>query len=511
MKRSGAFTLLILLWLAAGHFIGPHDATGRESLPQETVESAPAIRESAVAGSWYPDDPSALRSQIVGFLARVPASTYSGHLMALVVPHAGLVYSGQVAAHAYKLLESQSVSTVILLGPSHRARFEGIAVYAGAGFRTPLGVVPIDTDFVRAVTEREKGIVHLPDAHAREHSIEIQLPFLQVVAPKARIVPLLMSDQGADTCRRLAETLAAVMRDHPALLVASSDLSHYHPYDEARRLDTVVSDRVAALDPDGLGRDLAEKKCEACGGGPMVTALLAARHLGATRSEVLTYANSGDVTGRKDDPRGVVGYMAAAVGKGNVERSPAASTSAERANVSAFSSEEKDILHRLARQAVEAACQGGPPPAVGEVPPHLKDLRGAFVTLKKDGHLRGCIGQVLPQGPLAETVSAVAASAAIRDPRFKPVQAAELKDIHIEISVLSPPHRITTVDEIQVGTHGLIVRRNGASGLLLPQVATEQGWGRDAFLEHTCIKAGLPREAWKDKETEIFVFSAEVF
>ncbi len=231
-------------------------------------------------------------------------------MTALISPHAGYVYSGQVAAHAYKLLEKQKFSTVIVLAPSHQARFTGVSVYDRGGFRTPLGVVPLDQDLISALEKRDKRIRFIPEAHAKEHALEIQLPFLQVVMPGFKLVPLVMGEQDLETCRWLAEAIADCIKDKPVLLVASSDLSHFHSSDEAKRLDQVVLDRVAAFDPEGLLRSLESGKCEACGGGPMVATMLAARRLGATKSRVLNSANSGDVTG---DRSRVVGYMAAAL------------------------------------------------------------------------------------------------------------------------------------------------------------------------------------------------------
>jgi len=481
------------------------------------------VRKPAIAGTWYPASPVELRKQIEGFLNRVPESKPRGQLVALISPHAGYVYSGQVAAYGYKLLEKQKFASVIVISPSHRARFEGVATYELGGFQTPLGIVPLDRDLIEALRRRDKHIVHRPEVHSEEHALEIQLPFLQTVLGEFKLVPLIMGEQDFATCKRLAEAIAETIREKRVLVIASSDLSHFHPYERARALDKVVADRVGALDPQGLSYSLAGGECEACGGGPMVTAMLAAMRLGANSAEVLKVANSGDVTGNKNDARGVVGYMSAALWRGPSGKAGAAGTfdliaKAEAAglpesNAAGFNltAEEKEALHRIAKQAIEARLRGGPAPSVDKASGNLKEPRGAFVTLHKRGELRGCIGHIITSRPLIETVSEVAVAAAVQDPRFRPVTAEEFKDLDIEISVLTPLRKITGVEEVEVGKHGLVIRRNGASGLLLPQVATQYGWDRRAFLENTCRKAGLPSNAWQDERTEIYVFSAEVF
>jgi AmmeMemoRadiSam system protein B/AmmeMemoRadiSam system protein A len=471
---------------------------------------AEEIRESAIAGSWYPSSPAALREQIDGFLSRVPSPTSSGRLVALIAPHAGTAYSGQVAAHAYKQIgPGQKIETVLILAPSHRARFSGVAVHDRGGFRTPLGVVPLDREIIEDLKKRESRIRYVPDAHTLEHSLEIQLPFLQVVTPGFKLVPLLMGEQDLPTCQWLAEAIADSIRGKPVLVVASSDLSHFHDSEKARKLDQVVAERTSAFDPEGLSRDLASGKCEACGGGPMVTAMLIARKLGADRSQVLQYAHSGDVTGERSR---VVGYMAAALwaklDAGSAEKPAGAGDATIDLSLTP---EEKGLLHRIARESIEARCKRKDPPRPEVNSVRLKEPRGAFVTLKKHGELRGCIGHIVGDLPLDRTISEMAVAAAFHDPRFPALTEAELEEIEIEISVLTPLKRIHRMEEITVGKHGIFMKRGTRSGLLLPQVATEQGWDCGTFVENTCRKAGLPSDAWKDPETEMYVFSAQIF
>jgi len=292
-------------------------------------------------------------------------------------------------------------------------------------------------------------------------------------------------------------------------LIASSDLSHYHPYQEAKRLDQAVLDRVSAFDPAGLAADLKKGICEACGGGPMMTLMLAAQKLGANKAKALHYANSGDVTG---DTQGVVGYMAAAFldnpGKGEVRT---ASLRHAATIDLGLSIQEKATLREIALQAIRSKCLQQPMPATPALSPKLKESWGAFVCLHKGRDLRGCIGMIEGFGPLYQTVREMAIQAAFSDPRFCPLDPGELDDLDLEISVLTPLERIKDPGQIEIGKHGLLIRKKFYSGLLLPQVATEQGWDRHQFLEATCRKASLPPSAWKEKDAEIYVFSADIF
>jgi len=481
------------------------DAAAMEgnSMPLEQV------RESVIAGSWYPGNASRLQREIHDYLSHASVAHLKGQLVALISPHAGYRYSGQVAAYAYKILEKQKFSTVVVIAPSHRSYFRGVSVYDRGGYRTPLGVVPLDQEFISALKEREGRIRYVPEAHAQEHSLEIQLPFLQVLLPDFKLVPLIMGNQDFVTCQWLAEAVSdCIKKKGSVLVVASSDLSHFHPYQQAKKLDQVVLDAIAEFDPRGLSDNLATGKCEACGGGPMITAMLIARRLGANNSQVLHYANSGDVTG---DHSGVVGYVAAALW-GDLEATKGKNPKGQRVGVDlGLTLEEKSELLKIARDVVESHCRGERPPKPVANSSTLQEPRGAFVTLHKDGKLRGCIGQIRAQKPLIETIAEMAEAAAFRDPRFPPVTSEELGQLKYEISVLTPFRRIKDVAEIEVGVHGIYMKRGGSSGLLLPQVATEWGWDRTTFLEHTCTKAGLSEDAWKDKRTEIYIFSADVF
>ena len=268
------------------------------------------LRPAAVAGTWYPGSAVELAAAVDTHLARATREV-EGDLVALIAPHAGLMYSGPIAAHAYRLLAKRTFDVAVLVGPSHFVGFDGVAVCPAGGFETPFGVAPIDADCATALMRTTPVVREHAPAHAREHSLEMQLPFLQHLAPGLRIVPLVMGRQTAGTASALAEALGAVLRGRRALLVASTDLSHYHHAALAARLDAVVIDQVSRFDADGLQRVLDERPDHACGGGPTIAVMRAARHLGARDAVVLGYGDSGDVSG---DKSAVVGYLAAALG-----------------------------------------------------------------------------------------------------------------------------------------------------------------------------------------------------
>ncbi|MCE5334905.1 MAG: AmmeMemoRadiSam system protein B [Desulfobacteraceae bacterium] len=469
------------------------------------------VQKPLLAGTWYPGSEQELRAVVKEFLSRVPPSRIDEKPIAIVSPHAGYVYSGQIAARSYAALQGSKFDSVIVIGPSHQVAFRGMATLDCAGFSTPLGVVPVDRTLMADLMKREPKIRNLPEPFAKEHSIEIQLPFLQSVLPGFKLVPIIMGEADMATCRSLADAIVDAIRGKSVLVVASSDLSHFHPYETANELDRHFVDCLKAMDVSRLYNCLETQRCEACGRGPVVTAMILSEKLGAKTCRVLDYANSGDVTGEKASPRGVVGYVAAAFLKSTSDRDKSEN---KRAGIDlGLSDADKAKLHAIAREVIESKCLGTKP--VGQAAfvtsPKLKEHRGAFVTINKKGQLRGCIGQVVATQPLADSVAEMAEAAALHDPRFSPLRPDELPDITIEISVLTPFEKMQSPDEIVIGKHGLIIRRGISSGLLLPQVASDYGWDAKTFLEQTCVKAGLPKDAWKDKNTEIYLFSADVF
>ncbi len=474
------------------------------------------VRKPAMAGSWYPGTAQALSAEIDKHLDAAAKASQTGRLVALVSPHAGYMYSGPTAAYSYKNIVDEAVGTVILVGPSHRAYFSGVAAYASGAWETPLGETPVDEDLARALIGSDPdNIKAQPSAHAQEHSLEIQLPFLQrALKPGFKIVPLMMFDHSLPACRRLAASLVkAVGKRGDVLLVASTDLSHFHSDAQARKLDKVVEQSVAKFDPEGLAAALESGKCEACGGGPLVAVMLAARELGADTAVVYRYQTSGDVSGDRSQ---VVGYLAAGIYVTKIQNPRSESQKTEERGQEdqvqgKLTAEEKRELFRIARAAVEAAVHRKPAPGTEPLTPALREKRGVFVTLKIQGQLRGCIGYIEAVKPLHQAAAEMAREAAVGDPRFPPVSEKELPLLEYEISVLTPRRQISDPSEFVTGRHGIIVERDGRSGVFLPQVAPEQGWDRETTLSYLCAhKAGLPADAWRDKRTKLFVFEAEV-
>jgi len=467
------------------------------------------VRSAGVAGSFYPADAAELTAMMDAMLSSVPSATpaIQGSIVGMVAPHAGYVYSGPVAACVYAALQGRSYARVVVLSPSHYDGFGFSSVYDGDAYETPLGQLPVDKEFCRKLTRMDPSILlsenghgHLPQGS--EHALEVQLPWLQRVLGSFTLVPIVMGDQSYQGCRALGVALAGLISaDHDTLIVASSDLSHFHTHNEAVRMDHKALNALEAWDYLSMTRNFGSRVWEACGGGPIVTTMIAAERMGAQQALVLKYANSGNVSG---DFERVVGYGAALFVKseGAVGSAP----------LFTLTDGEKGTLLDLARESVEHAVRTNQAfEAASPESPVLHQERGAFVTLRVEGALRGCIGFTSATKPLYLTVRDTATLAALRDPRFPPVEAEELPQLQYEISVLSPLRRVRDVSEIQVGQHGLLIRNGSKEGLLLPQVPVEQGWDRMQFVEQTCAKAQLKTNAWKDDGTDIFKFTAVVF
>jgi AmmeMemoRadiSam system protein B/AmmeMemoRadiSam system protein A len=451
------------------------------------------IRKSLLAGSWYPKEANALSAQIDSFLqnAKLPALS-NQPVFALIVPHAGYIYSGHVAAHAYKLILGKNYDTVVILSPSHRFGFEGCSIYPKGGYQTPLGTALVDESLAAEISNAT-GFTFIAKAHRGEHAVEIQVPFVQRVLPQAKIVPIVMGYPQRKTIERLAAGLKKTLRGKKVLLIASTDLSHFLSKEEANKKDHETISIIQDFRTGTLMR-----KCEAgenimCGGGPVATVLLLAKD--EAHVEVLDYDDSSTASG---DASRVVGYLAAAlVGNPSDE-------------VFVLSQQEKKELLSLAYLTIRGYVRENKLPEYQPVGSHLLQNRGAFVTIKKRGLLRGCIGFIEPIMPLYKTVMEAAAYAACHDSRFLPITPEELDALQVEISVLTPLKKIIEPQSITVGKHGLVIEMQGKKGLLLPQVATENKWDQTSFLEQACLKAGLPKNAWRSG-ADIYVFEAIVF
>jgi hypothetical protein len=447
---------------------------------------------------------------IDGFLAHASAEKLEGSLVALICPHAGYQFSGGVAAYAYIQLKGRSYDRVVVIAPSHYESFPFSSIYDGDAYQTPFGAVPVDHDFAAQLVKLSSAIKISGRGHGEvqghgEHALEDQLPFLQRMLGQFKMVPIVMGDPSYDACRALGIALAKAVQGTNTLILVSSDLSHYHPYDEAERMDHQILKTIEDWDYLTLSQNTERDIWRGpCGGGPIVAAMIAAERLGAHHAQILKYANSGDVTGDKSR---VVGYAAVAL----VAEKENKKHGRKSAELSLTPAEKQELL-KIARQSVETAVREKKMlPVPADEPEALQNARGAFVTLKEHGDLRGCIGYMSPVKPLAETVRDVAAFAALEDRRFRPVSEVELGLLEYEISVLSPLHKVEDINQIHVGQHGLLIRKGEYEGVLLPQVPTEEGWNRDTFLEQVCVKAGLPEQAWKDDDADLFMFTALVF
>lgn len=468
------------------------------------------IKEPNVAGQFYPQDKNTLSSEIDNLMDRAAPPEIKGDIFCLISPHAGYEFSGPTAAFGYKVIKDKPYKTVVILAPSHYLAFNKVSVYPEGKFRTPLGDIEIDAQFARQVINPSQSIDFIPQAFEQEHSLEAQLPFLQKVLPDFKIVPIIIGDCAYEVLDSLADNLAkAIGSRRDLLLVASTDLAHSYDYQETREVDRRTLSYLEAMSAKDIYEGLKKGAIQMCGGLPVVTAIIAAKKIGRATFNLLSYTNSGVVTGNRQKGVWTVGYASAIIAHPEaVNQAYDEKKDEERM----LNLEQKKRLLEIARKAIEEHIINGRRLSFNEDDPKLKEINGAFVTLHIHKELRGCIGNIVGQKPLFETVGDMAIESASRDPRFPPVSRGELQDIEIEISVLSPLKRINHIDEFILGRHGVLARRGFNQGVFLPQVALETGWSKEEFLSYLCAhKAGLSADAWKDNKTELFIFSALVF
>ena len=442
------------------------------------IKTVKRVREPVVAGKFYPADKEKLENMVDYFLNNCKFEFY-GKLRGIIVPHAGYAFSGQVAACGFKQI-SKEVKLVIILGPSHYVSFRGFYVPNYTHFKTPLGEVKISEK--AKLLRRERLSKNIDEKF--EHSIEVEIPFLQKILGKDfEIIPIIT---GIIDAKELSEILAKYI-DNQTLIVVSSDLSHYHSYEMARKLDKNCISSILNLSIEEIER------CEACGKIPILTISYLAKKFG-WEPELIMYRNSGDVTGNKER---VVGYASIGFYEG-------------------LKNEEEKILLKIARETLESYIRNRSIPSINEssLSENLKENKGCFVTLYKNGNLRGCIGSILPIEPLYRCVIRNTINAAVNDMRFLPVREEELKDIKIEISVLSIPKKLEFKDWRELlnkleGREGVIIKIHHKQATYLPQV-----WkifeNKEEFLSNLCLKAGANIDCWK-KKAEIYVYEAEVF
>lgn len=467
------------------------------------------IREPVFAGRFYEGNSARLNNQLVQLFndagnINITSEIVTNSLQALIVPHAGYVFSGKIAAAAYRFLNrDKQYKRIFILASSHRYSFDGVAVYNDGNYSTPFGEIKTDTKLATELVEKSPWFFVHPEAHDNEHSIEVQLPFLQyVLGDDLIIVPLVIGTHNPATCHEIAEILKPWFTPEN-LFVISTDFSHYPNYSDACETDKKTADSICRNQPENLISTLNNQKKEhiqglatsLCGWTSVFTLLNMTQKKEYSYHEI-AYQNSGDTPNYGEKSR-VVGYWAIAVTANKTEF--------------VIDKSEKDELLRKARKAIYFFVKTGergkiqPPESNGI----LNEKAGVFVSIYVNGKLRGCIGGFAGEQTLNEMVQRLAPSSAC-DRRFEPVQEDELANMQLEISVLSPLKKIDSVDEIVLGKHGIYIKQGINSGTFLPQVATKTGWSLEEFLGHCARdKAGLGWNGWKT--AEIFTYEAIVF
>lgn len=485
-------------------------------------------RRSILAGSWYPSNPAELESEVDGYINSAELEFNGKRILGLISPHAGYLYSGPVMGYTFKALKQQAenfpIKTIIILAFSHRGDGDGrVSVWSKGAWETPLGNIPVNEEIGLELIESNPMIGLVPQTHTNEHSLEILLPFIQDAMGKNDfdIVPISFSSMTLNEVDNLIASLAEIIHDRDdIIIIASTDMSHYHTQSKAISMDRDAIEYITDGDINSLLDGLAKRKVELCGWGPVVTMMKLSDMFNADQIELLHYANSGDIP--EGDTSRVVGYCSIAFcmddkferfeNKFHTEKS-----SENMSEDYTLTREQKLYLLKLARESIEEKVKSSRTLEIEE--PDDKKLRekaAVFVTLNRDGMLRGCIGQMFAQGPLYLAVRDMAISAAMNDHRFRPVSQSELDKIDIEISVMSPLKKAESYKDIRLGVDGVYIvgHYNGGTrtGVFLPVVATDTGWNLDEFLGELCSqKAGLPREYYKNPDAEIYTFTVLKF
>ncbi len=518
------FIILILLFLF--NLIACQNVNTNEQKNKKKKQIL-GIRKPVVADKFYPNNTEELRSVINNFLANVPQQKEISPI-ALIVPHAGYIFSGQAMAYSYKLLEGEkeekeekerkkeNYKTIIIIAPSHHSAYRGGSIWYEGAYQTPFGEIPIDEELAQKIMELNPLLNYLPAAHKKEHSIEVQLPFLQLVLSDFKIVPIVIGPYSnyQDLTLLASSITKAIGKRDDVLLIASSDLSHYPNYEKAQYSDGKILDAIKTFSVEKtleikaelLNENIEGLSTVACGMNPIIMIMLISQQLEANEIEILHYSNSGDIP-KYGDKSSVVGYGAVAFYKNpNKDKIPLENLNRE------LTEEEQELLLTIARETITAKANKEKLEEYNITSPILNDKRGAFVTLHKEGNLRGCIGRFITDEPLYKVVENMAIQSAFDDYRFSPVEPKEIDALHIEISVLSPLRKIYNTDEIELGKHGIYIMKGNKGGCFLPQVATDTGWTKEEFLSYCCTeKARLSEDAWKDAETDIYIFTAQIF
>ena len=491
--------------------------TASEDARESRTTETPAVRRvfrSPLAGTWYDADSDRLSAEIGTYLDNAPDKKLAD-LCALILPHAGYRWSGQTAAYGIKQLAGRKFRRVIVMGPTHRVPMENIASVPDAThYATPLGELALDRDFLARLKKYDL-FQTVPRAHDGEHSVQIEVPLLQHTLGQCPLVPIVVGQLDRSTVRRLAEILRGLM-DEQTLVVVSSDFTHfgdnfgYTPFSDdvaanLKKLDMDSMTQIRNKSVDGFFDHVDKTGTTICGRYAM--GVLLAMLPAGSEAHLLHYDTSGRMS---DDYSNSVSYLSVAF----TGKWPKGSPVQVPSDRTALSDDDKQRLLRLARSTLAYALDHRTLPTAEqldiEITPAMKGIFGAFVTLHKKGQLRGCIGEIVPTRPLYRAVMAQAVNAGLNDRRFSPVRAAELPELEFEISALTPPKPVASAQDIVIGKHGMVLKKDGRSAVFLPQVAVEQGWDLDQTLTHLSRKAGLPEDAWKSGAS-FTVFEAIVF
>lgn len=473
---------------------------------ETNAQHKPSDRQPVVAGSFYPAGKDALIRDISELFAECKKSNENSDVRAIISPHAGYVFSGKIAAAAFSAVaKEKKIKNIFVIGSSHVMAFDGASVYNTGDFVTPLGKMPVNKEIADKLRNENKVFDFPNTAHIKEHSIEVQLPFIQYYfTSKPLLVPVIIGTTNEVSIKKIADALRPYFTDEN-LFVISSDFSHYPSYIDAVRADRTTATGLISGDSQTFLKSIRENSSKhieglatsMCGWTSGLTLLYLSEQDKSLEYKILDYCNSGDSDhGDKDR---VVGYNAIILSK------------KEKTDSFSFNESEKKLLFEIARKSINAKLNGN---RVIEqdsknIPEKLKMHYGAFVTLKIDGKLRGCIGRFISSDPLYEVVGASAISAAFEDPRFTPLSKEEYTKCEIEITALGPLQKISDPDEIILGKHGIYIKKNFKSGTMLPQVAIEQGWNVEQFLGYTSRdKAGIGWDGWKT--AELFVYEGVI-
>lgn len=461
------------------------------------------LRKAEFADFFYPSSASELREMAGGLLLNTSQSINESDPVALLVPHAGYVFSGKVAAAAYRHIAGHDYDTVILLGPGHHKQIAGAAVWDRGRWQTPLGFVEVDSDLAVKLIQDNDVMTANREAHLGEHSLEVQLPFLQLLQDDFKILPIVMNDSSQENCLSVARALAGLIQgtDKKVLLIVSSDFSHYADLDQTLKRDQYAFDAIHQKDSLVLAKGIQTGKTQLCGHAAVLTLLEVLKYFEPIQSHQEMSDTSASVTG---DMKRVVGYGAYRFDK-----------SQQIIDVSDPLPQplRKELLD-IARQTLESWVVNKKIPQFEITDISMMSPAAVFVTLNKQGELRGCMGGVVPDKPLYQAVQDRVVASAIHDPRFDEVRAEELDDIKIDISIIKDMRLISDSSEITVGKHGAMVhsKKNSQGGLFLPEVATKYNLNREQFLELLCReKAGLSASCWQDPAVELYRFSTEEF